>query len=353
MLDDPLTAPNVPVAAAEAAVDDTAPEASGDGDGDGDDDAPARATWQDLRRRKAEITVALNSSIFLLHTRADAVRYCKAARAMTQSPGIFVLDLNGGHSMEKVRFLCVPGSSTAASNSVCDRSWAGFHGGIRDGEQALEMRTQMPGFEYIWNQDGFDPITRVIRRAAPCHPSARTPAAAALAPQHTDDTSSAAPNSPLRCHISFRVAKRTMMRNAFNYTWKLWRASQRTAFAFTLLLQSFAAVSAESDLSWGFTAKRRSHASGRTLPDVVEMLQEAGFRSVHLWVRGCTSVLETCFSQHGLSDLLLRWLCGLCCLQMRRMREDGEEASDDEESEEEAEQARHRFDGALRIFVSC
>jgi len=116
------------------------------------------ADWRSLWKRPADIVAALNSSLCLLHTREEAERYCASARANTASPGLFVLDMNGGHSMEK----------------------------------ALELKTRLRGFDYIWSQDGFDPLTRTIR-----------------------------------CHISFRIRgaagqPQQTLRHAYSYSWRLW-----------------------------------------------------------------------------------------------------------------------------------
>lgn len=119
----------------------------------GDDGQPA--DWRALWQRKADIVAALNSSLCLLHTPQEARKYIAAARANTASPGLFVLDMNGGHSMEK----------------------------------ELELKTRLRGFDYLWSQDGFDPLSRLIR-----------------------------------CHISFRTRgpSPTTLRHAYSYTWRLW-----------------------------------------------------------------------------------------------------------------------------------
>ena len=161
----------------------------------GDDNEGLARDWWALWQRKADVVAALNSSLCLLHTPHDARAYCAAARANTASPGLFVLDMNGGHSMEK----------------------------------ELQLKTRLRGFDYIWEQDGFDPLSRLIR-----------------------------------CHITFRTRGHspTTLKHAYSYTWRLW-----------------------------------------TLPEVKDMLLDAGFSAVHVW--------------------------------MRRMREDGEHSSSEDDSDGE------------------
>jgi hypothetical protein len=142
------------------------------------------AAWKELRARRADVACALNSAICFMHSREDADRYCRQARAMTAAPGIFVMDLQGGATMEK----------------------------------ALTQRTRLPSCDYLWSQDGFDPVSRLIS-----------------------------------CHIGFRLRGRRgapppptppALRRAFSYRWRLW-----------------------------------------TLPEVCDMLRQAGFASTHVWVR--------------------------------------------------------------------
>ena len=146
VLNDPLAAPRL---------------ATGWGAG-GDGGAPS--SWQELRARRGDIGCALNSAICFMHSREDADRYCRQARGMTAAPGIFVMDLQGGATMEK----------------------------------ALTQRTRLPGgsVDYLWTQDGFDPVSRLIS-----------------------------------CHIGFRLRGRRgapppptppALRRAFSYRWRLW-----------------------------------------------------------------------------------------------------------------------------------
>jgi hypothetical protein len=77
---------------------------------------------------------------------------------MTASPGVFALDLWGGASMEK----------------------------------ALSQRTRLRGVDYLWEQEGFDPLSRRIR-----------------------------------CSIGFRLrgagrATPPALRRAYSYEWRLW-----------------------------------------------------------------------------------------------------------------------------------
>jgi hypothetical protein len=91
VLDDPLAAPRL---------------ATGWGASDAD-------AWRELRLRRADVACALNSAICFMHSRSDADAYCRQARAMTAAPGIFVMDLQGGATMEKALTQCtrLPGGT--------------------------------------------------------------------------------------------------------------------------------------------------------------------------------------------------------------------------------------------------
>eukprot|EP00877_Chromochloris_zofingiensis_P008289 jgi/Chrzof1/3713/Cz13g06070.t1 len=134
----------------------------------------------DLRSRPADIICALNYSVCLLHKRSDVLLYFKSVRAsLCKDPGgIFVMDLLGGHTVEKAVTL-----------------------------QRLNPET---GFRFVWEQERYNPITR-----------------------------------HLRCHITLKDPDtKVTLRHAFSYEWRMW-----------------------------------------TIPDVVELLRQAGFSSLHLWLR--------------------------------------------------------------------
>ena len=80
------------------------------------------------------------------------------------------------------------------------------------------MRTRLAGCDYSWEQEGFDPVTRLIR----CYIGFRLRGAKGRPPPPTPPA----------------------LRRAYTYHWRLW-----------------------------------------TLPEVTDMLAQAGFSSSHMWVR--------------------------------------------------------------------
>lgn len=109
----------------------------------------------DWRVAPADLVAAFNCSVCMLHTRAEVESYFVRARALCARPGIFAVDLSGGHSME-----CSP----------------------------LTQTTRYHGFDYTFEQEQFDPVTRMIR-----------------------------------CHISFKTRPAgVVFRRAFTYNWRLW-----------------------------------------------------------------------------------------------------------------------------------
>lgn len=122
----------------------------------GEDAARVTLLCQDVRTARApkvDVVGALNFSYMVFHERTELVRYFRGVRASLASRGVFILDIFGG--------------------------WDA---------QALKVETRRrPGFTYVWDQAGFDPITH------------RT-----------------------RFHIHFRFPDGTEMRRAFTYDWRLW-----------------------------------------------------------------------------------------------------------------------------------
>jgi SAM-dependent methyltransferase len=134
----------------------------------------AKANVLDLRRPKVDAVAAMNFSYSVFKTRDEFSQYVKTAYATLAPGGMFLLDAWGGG---EVQFI-------------------------------LKERRRLHGFDYIWDQAEFDPITHEIL-----------------------------------CKIHFEFRDGTRLRNAFLYDWRLW-----------------------------------------TLPEMRELLSEAGFTDVHvLW----------------------------------------------------------------------
>ncbi len=126
---------------------------------------------------KADVVTAQNFSFFVFKTRDELLTYFRAAYENLASKGVFVLDMMGGHeSMEEDR----------------------------------EDVTEFKGFDYVWDQVRFDPITH-------------------------DCT----------FHIHFRFKDGSEMNRAFSYKWRFWM-----------------------------------------LPEVRELLEEAGFSRVDIYWEG-------------------------------------------------------------------
>ncbi len=100
-----------------------------------------------------DTVAALNFSFSVCHKRADLIAYFKSARAALADDGFLLLDLHGGP----------------------------------DSQFQLEESKELNGFDYVWEQEMFDPI-----------------------------------NNRTVCHIHFRFHDGTRMNNAFTYDWRLW-----------------------------------------------------------------------------------------------------------------------------------
>jgi hypothetical protein len=105
-------------------------------------------------REKADVVTALNFSYFLLTERATLRDYIASAYANLAPEGLLAVDIVGGSAMQS--------------------------------EDTRDI-TEFDGFEYLWEQHSFDPIT--ARQS---------------------------------CSISFRFPDRSRLRDAFAYRWRLW-----------------------------------------------------------------------------------------------------------------------------------
>ncbi len=134
----------------------------------------ARANVLDLRRPKVDAVAALNFSYSVFKTRPALLAYIKTVYASLSSGGMLFLDAWGGGETQFI----------------------------------LKERRRLHGFDYVWDQAEFDPITHEIL-----------------------------------CKIHFEFRDGTRLANAFVYDWRLW-----------------------------------------TLPELRELMFEAGFADVHvLW----------------------------------------------------------------------
>ena len=127
-----------------------------------------------VRSPRVDLVAALNFSYWVFRSRPEMRAYFRNARRSLVPGGALVIDVYGGGNAQKV----------------------------------LVERTRLRGFDYVWDQAAFDPITHRIL-----------------------------------CRIHYEFPDGSRMRNAFTYRWRLW-----------------------------------------TLPELREMMDEAGFRDVHvLW----------------------------------------------------------------------
>ncbi len=125
----------------------------------------------------ADVIAALNFSYCCFKTRSELLRYFRAAREALAKGGVFVVDLFGGYEVL---------------------------------EDQREDVTAVEGFNYVWEQASFDPITH-----------------------------------DYLFHIHFRFPDGTEMTKAFTYDWRLW-----------------------------------------TVPEVTELMNEAGFGDVGVYWEG-------------------------------------------------------------------
>jgi len=107
----------------------------------------------DVCREPVDIVAAFNFSYYCMKTRTDLLRYFAAAYENVASGGMFILDIYGGPEAQTL----------------------------------VEETTVHDGFNYVWDQDEFDPI-----------------------------------NSRMACYIHFEKRSGKRMKRAFTYDWRLW-----------------------------------------------------------------------------------------------------------------------------------
>ena len=108
----------------------------------------------EVRHDPVDVVVAFNFSYYCLKTRTDLLRYFAAAYGNLDSGGLFVLDIYGGP----------------------------------EAQELVEETTEHDGFNYVWDQDEFDPI-----------------------------------HSRMVCYIHFeKPSGKKRMSRAFSYDWRLW-----------------------------------------------------------------------------------------------------------------------------------
>jgi SAM-dependent methyltransferase len=135
-----------------------------------------RGDVRETRCARADLTIAFNFSYFVFKTRRELRAYFESALRGLRREGILVLDAYGG----------------------------------ADAQRTGEELRKVDGFDYVWDQHGFDPISH------------------------------AASN-----YIHFRFRDGSRLRRAFHYDWRLW-----------------------------------------SLPEIRELLLEAGFRKVEFYWEG-------------------------------------------------------------------
>ena len=108
----------------------------------------------DIEHARVDIVAAFNFSYYSLQTRAELLRYFEAAHRNLDTRGMFILDIYGGP----------------------------------EARELVEETTVHDGFNYVWDQDEFDPI-----------------------------------NSRMMCYIHFeKPSGKRIMKRAFTYDWRLW-----------------------------------------------------------------------------------------------------------------------------------
>ena len=120
--------------------------------------------------------LAMNFSYWLFMERSKLLAYFKSLREALAGDGLLFLDAYGGY----------------------------------EAHQVIEEERECEGFDYIWDQADFDPVTH-----------------------------------RMKCFIHFKFPDRSAMEKAFSYEWRLW-----------------------------------------SLPELQELLAEAGFREIQLWWEG-------------------------------------------------------------------
>lgn len=145
-----------------------------------------RGDVRDVRGPRADVLIAFNFSYFIFKERAELLHYFRRARAHLADEGLFVCDLYGGPDSQ---------------------------------EERVETRKH-DGFDYLWDQDRFDPITH-----------------------HTE------------CSIHFEFPDGSRLRRVFRYDWRLWMLPELRDL---LAEAGFDAV----DVYWEGTDRRRNEPNG-------------------------------------------------------------------------------------------
>jgi len=112
-----------------------------------------RDVLQGSGERKFDVVAALNFSYFTFHERGTLIDYLRSVRETLTDGGFMLLDLHGGP----------------------------------DSQFKLEEVTDFDDFDYVWEQDMFDPI-----------------------------------NNRAVCRIHYRFPDGSELRNAFTYDWRVW-----------------------------------------------------------------------------------------------------------------------------------
>ena len=107
----------------------------------------------DVEHPPVDVIAAFNFSYYCLKTRAELLRYFAAAHRNLDATGMFILDIYGGP----------------------------------EARELVEETTIHDGFNYVWDQDEFDPI-----------------------------------HSRMMCYIHFEKRSGKRMEKAFSYDWRLW-----------------------------------------------------------------------------------------------------------------------------------
>jgi hypothetical protein len=133
-----------------------------------------------------DLTCAYNFSYFCFKTSEELLRYFRRARASLAREGLFMVDLYGG----------------------------------ADSQRTMEEDREQEGFEYVWDQNLFDPVT-----------------------YHAIN------------HIHFEFSDGSEMRKAFSYDWRLWTIPELRA------LMAEAGFS-ETEVYWEGTDRKTNEGNG-------------------------------------------------------------------------------------------
>lgn len=135
---------------------------------------------------KVDITCAFNFSYFLFQDRELLLRYFRTARETLRDEGLLFLDAYGG----------------------------------ADAQRTMVEKREQEGFDYVWDQDEFDPITHHVIN-----------------------------------HIHFEFPDGSKLRKAFTYDWRLWTLPELRDI---LLEAGFSTV----EIYWEGTDKKTGEGNG-------------------------------------------------------------------------------------------